>query len=242
MSFIYKLLEKRQAPATSGSVCQLVLKGYQPAGQLLCCENDNICLSNMPICSSTNKMAQCWFINELDSCKRTDALANTVCQYLDGVYCLKGETDQPYDRTKLSWSAIDLALSRDNLSDSISGFTMNYDNFPVPVPDPNPSEYLYCSDSMASGVCQIQDSNGYKPFNFQVEICNNAFDVINSPPQISNATAIVTTTATTTVTTTQTATVAPSGGLSIHSELSSLPLVMLLVIILVNMFVGKLRI
>ncbi|GES92961.1 hypothetical protein GLOIN_2v1484262 [Rhizophagus clarus] len=213
MSFIYKLLEKRQAPATSGSVCQLVLKGYQPAGQLLCCENDNICLSNMPICSSTNKMAQCWFINELDSCKRTDALANTICQYLDGVYCLKGETDQPYDRTKLSWSAIDLELSRDNLSDSISGV-----------------------------CCQIQDSNGYKPFNFQVEICNNVFDVINSPPQISNSTAIVNITATTTVTTTQTATVAPSGGLSIHSEIFPLPLVMLLVTILVNMFVGKLRI
>jgi hypothetical protein len=226
----------------SGSICQLVFRGFQPPGQLLCCEKDNICLNNAPICSSTNKMAQCWFINQLDSCKRKDALANTVCQYVDGVYCLKGQTDQQYDRSKISWSAVDLALSRNDLSNSINGFTMNYDNFPVPVADPNPNELLYCSDAMASGVCQIQDNNGYKPFNYQVELCNNDVDIINSPPQISNATVTVTATATVTTTATVTQTIQQSSGLSIHSEVSSLPLVMILVTILVNMIVGKLRI
>ncbi|RGB33284.1 hypothetical protein C1646_669474 [Rhizophagus diaphanus] len=228
----------------SGSICQLVFRGFQPPGQLLCCEKDSICLNNAPICSSTNKMAQCWFINQLDSCKRKDALAMTVCQYQDGVYCLKGQTDQSYDRSKLSWSAIDLALSRNNLSNSNNGFTMNYDNFPVPVPDQNPNEYIFCSDAMSSGVCQIQDSNGYKPFHYLVEVCNNAVDVINSPPQISNATVTVmaTTTATATATVTQTVTVKASSGFSIHSEVSSLPLVMLLITIFVNMIVGKLRI
>ncbi|GBC06206.1 hypothetical protein RclHR1_06690011 [Rhizophagus clarus] len=246
----------------SSSICQLVLKGFQPAGQLLCCEEDNICLGNAPICSSTNKMVQCWYINQLDACKRKDALAKTVCQYQDGVYCLKGETDQPYDRSKLSWSAIDLALSRDTLPYSLSGFTMNYDNFPDPVLNPNPNEVLVCSDSMASGLCQVEDDNGYRPFNYQVEVCNNLVDNINSPPEIAKAittiTELVTTTLppetitatstelftsistpeTKTITVTAAAPISAGSSLSNYSEIPSL----LFVILLVTILVGKMRI
>ncbi|CAB5148015.1 hypothetical protein RhiirA5_376557 [Rhizophagus irregularis] len=267
MEIDHKPLEKRQASAMSDSICQLVLKGYQPTGQLLCCEAGNACLGNAPICSSTSRMVQCWNINQLGSCKRKDTLAKTVCQYQDGIYCLKGETDELYDRGKLAWSAIDLVLNRNIYSYSFNGFTMNYGNFPNPILNPNPKENLVCSDAMASGICQIQGDFGYKTFNYQVEVCNGLIDIINSPPKIAKAITTITEQVTTTLppetitttstklttsiltpetkTTTVTA-AAPislgSSGLSNYSEISFLPLVILLVTILVNTIVMKLRI
>lgn len=257
MEIDHKSLEKRQVSAKSDSICRLVFKGYQPTGQLLCCESGNACLGNAPICSSTSKMVQCWNINELDSCKRKDTLAKTVCQYQDGVYCLKGETDKPYDRSKLAWSAIDLALSRNIYSYSLNGFTMNYGNFPNPVLNPKPKETLVCSDAMASGICQIQRSFGYIAFNFQVEVCNGLIDIINSPPNIANAITTITeqvtatlppvtttklSTSTTTVTAATPVSLSVGSSISNYSEISSLPLVILLVTILVNTIVMKLRI
>jgi hypothetical protein len=106
-----KQLVKRQS--TSDSLCKLVLGGLQPAKQLLCCEDNSPCLASPPICTSTNKMARCWFINQLPACYRNDTLAQTVCKYKNGVYCLKGVTDLSYDISELSgWNVIDVILSR----------------------------------------------------------------------------------------------------------------------------------
>ncbi|GBB92196.1 hypothetical protein RclHR1_01980021 [Rhizophagus clarus] len=194
----------------SGNVCQLVLWGLQPAGQLLCCDDNSPCLANPPICSSTNKMVQCWFINTLDACKRKDNLAKTVCQYLDGVYCLKGETDESYDNTENDWNVISVILNRNTATTSVNGYTSSYPPSPkmvsrvpqvpggnnAPSGPPPPSKSMVCSDSMASGFCQIEDSSdsGYDSFSYDVEICNNSIDIINSLPQISNATTTVTST------------------------------------------------
>lgn len=266
MEVYHKLLVKRQS--TSGSVCKLVFEGLQPTGQLLCCENNRPCLAKSPVCSSTNKMIQCWFITNLDACKRKDALAKTVCQYLDGVYCLKGETDQPYDSSKLGdWNVISVMLSRNTGASSVNGYTSNYTTPPLPVsppllaarapqlpptpgpppgPPPGPSpapdepKSIVCSDSMASGICQIKYVSGYKPFSYDVEVCNNSIDIINSLPQISNATTTVSTTVSITSTILSpptTVTASPLSNtvksLSNHLEtgsLSSLLLVILLII------------
>jgi hypothetical protein len=126
---------------------------------------------------------------------------------------------------------------------------------------------LVCSDSMASGICQIQDEFGYySTFRYQVEVCNGLIDIINSPPKIAKAittiTELVTTTlppetiittstekftsilapATKTTVVTAAAPIPLSSSLSKYSELSSLPFVILLVTTLVNMIVRKLRI
>ncbi|RIA88830.1 hypothetical protein C1645_825706 [Glomus cerebriforme] len=245
MVMIPKSLEKRQNAGSS--ICQLVYKGLQQPGQLLCCDN-NVCLANAPICSSTNLLAQCWYINGLDACKRVDALAMTVCQYQNGVYCLKGTTDQPYSSSNTPYSiALNLILSRNTVDTSKNGYTKNYDN-PGPKLAANPFDNIICSDSMASGICQIQDDTGYTPFNYDVEVCNDSVDVINSPPQlaspITTITELITSTSTIlsppqTITETdiETSTITttpppPSPSLSNHLEvelLSSLPLVLLLV-------------
>jgi hypothetical protein len=53
---------------------------------------------------------------------------------------------------------------------------------------------MVCSDSMASGFCQIKDDSGYKSFKYDVEICDKSIDIINSPPDVSYP--VVTVTAT----------------------------------------------
>ncbi|CAG8597065.1 21200_t:CDS:2, partial [Rhizophagus irregularis] len=173
--------------STSGSVCKLVLGGLQPADELLCCEDNLPCLASSPICSSTNKLTRCFFINKLGACERNDTLAKTVCQYQDGVYCLKGETDIPYDEDQLGgWNVIYWIFARYTAIRSVNGYT-DEKTGPLPgapppapaAPPPpggelpskapkglqNPSS-MVCSDSMASGICQIKDDSGYKNFNY----------------------------------------------------------------------------
>ncbi|CAB4480479.1 hypothetical protein RhiirA5_417393 [Rhizophagus irregularis] len=293
---INKPLDKRQAPSTtstSGSVCQLVLWGLHPVGQLLCCEDNQPCLANSPVCSSTNKMAHCWFISQLDACKRNDALSKTVCQYQDGVYCLKGVTDHPYDNSSLSnWNVIDVILSRNTAVSSVNGYVSKYPP-PPPPPPPAPApaapapgkapdgkapappagaapadgkapappagaapadgkapgkalavraltiqnpKSIICSDSMTSGICQIQDDAGYESFSYDVEICDNSVDIINSLPKISNATTTVTQILITTVT------AKPSTNFSNHleaGELYSLILIVFLISSLGNIISAK---
>ncbi|CAG8597155.1 21205_t:CDS:2 [Rhizophagus irregularis] len=271
------LRDKRQAPSTtstSGSVCQLVLWGLHPVGQLLCCEDNQPCLANSPVCSSTNKMAHCWFISQLDACKRNDALSKTVCQYQDGVYCLKGVTDHPYDNSSLSnWNVIDVILSRNTAVSSVNGYVTPGKapdgKAPAPpagaapadgkAPAPpagaapadgkapgkalavraltiqNPKSII-CSDSMTSGICQIQDDAGYESFSYDVEICDNSVDIINSLPKISNATTTVTQILITTVT------AKPSTNFSNHLEaggLYSLILIVFLISSLGNIISAK---
>jgi hypothetical protein len=256
----------------SGSVCKLVLWDLQPAGELLCCEDNKPCLAYPLICSSANRLTRCWFINKLGACKRKDALAKTVCQYQDGVYCLKGVTDQPYDRSSPGWNVVSSVLYRFSAIESANG----YSYAPVrPVSPPllaarapqgkempkgptngfqNPQS-MVCSDSMVSGICQVKDDTGYKSFSYDVEICNNSIDIINSPPQISNATTTVSTTisiistmSSSPKTLTATVTASPSIGtagtvnsLSNHLETEGLPslLLVILLIIITGNIIGR---
>ncbi|CAG8688259.1 16070_t:CDS:1, partial [Dentiscutata heterogama] len=89
-----KEIKKRQ---NNLNACKLALTGGTK-GQLLCCEdNSTACLATPPSCSSTNKLWQCWDIRGFDPCiARTDAPA--VCSHQDGIYCLKGKTDLPYNQ------------------------------------------------------------------------------------------------------------------------------------------------
>ncbi|CAB4480480.1 hypothetical protein RhiirA1_395968 [Rhizophagus irregularis] len=261
-------LVKRQSKSGS-TICKLVLGGLQPAGKLLCCEDNNPCLANPSMCTSTKKMAHCWFISQLDACNRNDTLAQTVCQYQSGIYCLKGVTDLPYDTSKLSgWNVIEIILGRNIIASSINGY--NYSLPPPPPPPLQPSppppppppkgpapgdppagggppvpgapppaasppaapspkgpadpptelknpKFIVCSDSMASGFCQIKDDSGYKSFKYDVEICDESIDIINSPPEVSYPVVTVTVTAT------------PIANLSNHLDVGELHFLLLVV-------------
>ncbi|CAG8597137.1 21204_t:CDS:2 [Rhizophagus irregularis] len=234
-------LVKRQSKSGS-TICKLVLGGLQPAGKLLCCEDNNPCLANPSMCTSTKKMAHCWFISQLDACNRNDTLAQTVCQYQSGIYCLKGVTDLPYDTSKLSgWNVIEIILGRNIIASSINapgdppaGGGPPVPGAPPPAASPAPAapspkgpadpptelknpKFIVCSDSMASGFCQIKDDSGYKSFKYDVEICDESIDIINSPPEVSYPVVTVTVTAT------------PISNLSNHLDVGELHFLLLVV-------------
>ncbi|CAG8459794.1 6986_t:CDS:10 [Racocetra persica] len=125
-------------------------QGETQLGKLSCCEsNSSACIANPATCSSVNKLVQCRSINGLGACTRTDSTAQVVCQHTDGIYCLGGNTDRFYNKSSSS------------LTEKESGSAVT------------------CSDSLASGNCQIENGvGGTFPFDYQVEICGPGYDNI----------------------------------------------------------------
>ncbi|CAG8636432.1 14369_t:CDS:1, partial [Acaulospora colombiana] len=197
MSESEEILEKRQS---SQNVCKLVLTGSEPAGKLLCCENNSPCYASPSSCSSSDRLWQCWDIRDFDPCNRNDTVASIACQLRNGVYCLKGLSDYTYNQNSQNLAAINWILSRDTVVYSVNGASTccfnsccddycSYDgcggiHYPV-----------QCTDSLDSGSCLItNDAGAQNPFNYQVQVCdNNSYYIIPEPSAIQ--TTVVTLTA-----------------------------------------------
>ncbi|KLL04867.1 MAG: hypothetical protein MRERV_10c046 [Mycoplasmataceae bacterium RV_VA103A] len=172
-------IEKRQ---NTPSNCQRILaQGETQLGKLSCCEsNSSACIANPATCSSVNKLVQCRSINGLGACTRTDSTAQVVCQHTDGIYCLGGNTDRFYNKSSSSLTEKEVSwiLGRNTAKESVNGVRVVCN----PVWGCNQFQSgsaVTCSDSLASGNCQIENGvGGTFPFDYQVEICGPGYDNI----------------------------------------------------------------
>ncbi|CAG8453430.1 9208_t:CDS:2 [Dentiscutata erythropus] len=167
-------IKKRQ---NTQSTCQRVFAGGTgQLGKLLCCDNANStnCLASLPTCTNVNKLIQCWSIKGLDACiSRNDTTAQEVCSHQndDGIFCLEGNTDLPYNNTDTFASAINYMLGRYTAKDLQNGASCYGFSCPQ-VACSYGCRQMHCGDSLASGSCQVtNDLGGTNTLNYQIEIC-----------------------------------------------------------------------
>ena len=74
------------------AICKEILPNKDLlGGKLLCCPENGNCVPSPASCSSTDTLARCNKIGQVEACSRTDPTAQAVCQHKDGLVCSEGQ-------------------------------------------------------------------------------------------------------------------------------------------------------